>query len=128
MASKTPEVGEPSLADLVRVALDQSQFLLRAEIDLLKRQAQTHAVRGIVAFVVALTSAVAVLGVIALSVAALMISRGSSAASALLWAAGACLFVSVASLVSVVVWVASTARVPDTTAHRASVAHNRLFS
>jgi len=130
MASKIPEVGEPSLAGLVRAALDQSQVLLRAEVDLLKRQAQTHAVRGIVAFIVALASAVAVVGVIALSVAALVISRGGGSVSALLSAAGASLFVTVVALVSVVFWITSQQEVPDApdTAHRARAAHNRLAS
>jgi len=75
MPTNHAEIEEPSLAELVRSIVDQSQEFVRAEIDLIKVEARQQLTRGVIAFAVVLASGVLLSSALALVTAAIVLAQ-----------------------------------------------------
>lgn len=88
MSKVALEPAEPSMAELVRSIVDQSQVFVRAELDLIKVEARQNATRAIIALVVALICSSLLAFTLSLGAAALVLTRHGSPTAALWTAAG----------------------------------------
>jgi hypothetical protein len=100
LSSQPPE----SLSDLLRSIADQAQTFIRAEVALIKLEAQRTVTSAIIALLVLVASGILLAIALSLVAAGLVVLRGGSAAAALLTAAGVDLIVAVVSSVVAVNW------------------------
>jgi hypothetical protein len=117
LSSQPPE----SLSELLRSIADQAQTFVRAEVSLIKLEAQRTVTSAAIALLVLVASGILLAFALSLSAAAVVLLRGGSTGVALLTAAGVDLIVAVVSSVVAVSWARKRA---ETTAAEASQVTN----
>jgi hypothetical protein len=100
LSSQPPE----SLPDLLRSIADQAQTFVRAEVALIKLEAQRTVTSAIIALLVLVAGGILLAIALSLVAASIVVLRGGSAGAALLTAAGVDLIVAVVSGVVAVNW------------------------
>jgi hypothetical protein len=100
LSSQPPE----SLPDLLRSIADQAQTFVKAEVGLIKLEAQRTVTSAAIALLVLVASGILLAISLSLVAAGIVVLRGGSPAAALLTAAGVDLIVAVVSSVVAVSW------------------------
>jgi hypothetical protein len=103
MANLSPQPTE-SLPDLLRSIADQAQTFVRAEVALIKLEAQRTVTSAAVALLVLVASGLLVAIAVSVLAAGAVVLRGGSPGAALLTAAGVDVTVAVVSSVLVISW------------------------
>jgi hypothetical protein len=86
--SQTNDVREPSIAELLRLVIDEGQTFLRAEVSLLKAESAQTLKRAALILVFVMAGAMLLVLAISLVAAAVVLAADGSAVQALLAAAG----------------------------------------
>lgn len=103
MANSSPQTQE-SLPELLRSIADQAQTFVRAEVSLVKLEAQRTVTSAAIALLVLVASGILLAIALSLVAAAIVVVRGGSAGAALLTAAGVDLLVAAVSSLVAISW------------------------